>query len=137
MPPAARRRCAWTPGISTRLNDFRQDFRRHAVCAAVAAARRRPVRWDSDHVVLLDDETQALPVRLFVTICSTGCISASTSRCLYQPHCRVGHWYTQYEKTLLRALLEPTAELRKLESAGITLRVWRYWKSRNRCRGRR
>lgn len=39
----------------------------------------RPVRWDSDHVVLLDDETRRLPVRLFVTICSTGCISASTS----------------------------------------------------------
>ncbi|MFP1453024.1 L-rhamnose isomerase [Escherichia coli] len=33
-------------------------------------------------------------------------------------------------------MLEPTAELRKLEAA-ITLRVWRYWKSRNRCRGRR
>lgn len=30
----------------------------------------------------------------------------------------MGHWYTQYEKALLRALLEPTAELRKLESAG-------------------
>ncbi len=31
----------------------------------------------------------------------------------------MGHWYTQYEKkALLRALLEPTAELRKLEAAG-------------------
>ena len=34
--------------------------RRHAVCAAVAAHVSRPVRWDSDHVVLLDDETQAI-----------------------------------------------------------------------------
>ncbi len=38
------------------------------------------------------------------------------------------------KKALLRALLEPTAELRKLDRRAITLRVWRYWKSRNRCR---
>ncbi len=29
----------------------------------------------------------------------------------------MGHWYTQYEKSPA-ALLEPTAELRKLEAAG-------------------
>ena len=49
---------------------------------------------------------------------SPGAYRPRLLRCLYQPHCCVGYWYTQYEKALLRALLEPTAELRKLEAAG-------------------
>lgn len=39
----------------------------------------RPVRWDSDHVVLLDDETRRLPAKLSVMTCSTACTLASTS----------------------------------------------------------
>lgn len=40
----------------------------------------RPVRWDSDHVVLLDDETQAIASEIVRhDLLSTGCISASTS----------------------------------------------------------
>ena len=39
----------------------------------------RPVRWDSDHVVLLDDETQPSPAKSFAITCLTACTSASTS----------------------------------------------------------
>lgn len=39
----------------------------------------RPVRWDSDHVVLLDDETQAIASGSSATTCSTAYTSASTS----------------------------------------------------------
>ncbi|XPE36678.1 L-rhamnose isomerase [Shigella flexneri] len=39
---------------------------------------------------------------------------------------------------MLRALLEPTAELRQAGSGGrLHCASWRYWKSENRCRGRR
>lgn len=39
----------------------------------------RPVRWDSDHVVLLDDETRRLPAKSCVSVCLIRCTSASTS----------------------------------------------------------
>ncbi len=39
----------------------------------------RPVRWDSDHVVLLDDETGPSPAKSFAITCLTACTSASTS----------------------------------------------------------
>ncbi len=39
----------------------------------------RPVRWDSDHVVLLDDETQAIASEIVRHDLLDGCISASTS----------------------------------------------------------
>lgn len=39
----------------------------------------RPVRWDSDHVVLLDDETQAIASGSCATTCLTAYTSASTS----------------------------------------------------------
>ena len=40
----------------------------------------RPVRWDSDHVVLLDDETQAIASEIIRhDLCSTAYTSASTS----------------------------------------------------------
>lgn len=79
----------------------------------------RPVRWDSDHVVLLDDETQAIAseiVRhdLFDQVhIGLDFFDASINR--------IAAWVIgtrNMKKALLRALLEPTAELRKLEAAG-------------------
>ena len=79
----------------------------------------RPVRWDSDHVVLLDDETQAIAseiVRhdLFDRVhIGLNFFDASINR--------IAAWVIgtrNMKKALLRALLEPTAELRKLEAAG-------------------
>lgn len=79
----------------------------------------RPVRWDSDHVVLLDDETQAIAseiVRhdLFDRVhIGLDFFDASINR--------IAAWVIgtrNMKKALPRALLEPTAELRKLEAAG-------------------
>ena len=79
----------------------------------------RTVRWDSDHVVLLDDETQAIAseiVRhdLFDRVhIGLDFFDASINR--------IAAWVIgtrNMKKALLRALLEPTAELRKLEAAG-------------------
>jgi len=39
----------------------------------------RGVRWDSDHVVLLDDETRPSPTRSSAAACSIGSRSGSTS----------------------------------------------------------
>lgn len=79
----------------------------------------RPVRWDSDHVVLLDDETQAIAneiVRhdLFNRVhIGLDFFDASINR--------IAAWVIgtrNMKKALLRALLEPTDMLRKLESDG-------------------
>lgn len=79
----------------------------------------RPVRWDSDHVVLLDDETQAIAneiVRhdLFDRVhIGLDFFDASINR--------IAAWVIgtrNMKKALLRALLEPTAHLRKLEESG-------------------
>ena len=79
----------------------------------------RPVRWDSDHVVLLDDETRQ--IMLEVTRCNAlervmialDYFDASINR--------IGAWVTgarNTRKALLAALLEPTDTLRKLEAGG-------------------
>ncbi len=79
----------------------------------------RPVRWDSDHVVLLDDETQAIAheiVRhnLFDRVhIGLDFFDASINR--------VAAWVIgtrNMKKALLRALLEPTGQLRQLEQQG-------------------
>ncbi len=79
----------------------------------------RPVRWDSDHVVLLDDETQAIAseiVRhnLFDRVhIGLDFFDASINR--------VAAWVIgtrNMKKALLRALLEPTDQLRQLEASG-------------------
>lgn len=79
----------------------------------------RPVRWDSDHVVLLDDETQALageivrsgaPERVAVAL---DYFDASINR--------VAAWVVgarNVRRALLRALLEPALRLAELEAAG-------------------
>lgn len=79
----------------------------------------RPVRWDSDHVVLLDDETRAIASEiirhnLFDRVhIGLDFFDASINRIA-----ALGDWHPQYEKALLRALLEPTAQLRQLENDG-------------------
>ncbi len=79
----------------------------------------RPVRWDSDHVVLLDDETQAIAneiVRhdLFDRVhIGLDFFDASINR--------IAAWVIgtrNMKKALLRALLEPTGQLRQLEQQG-------------------
>lgn len=79
----------------------------------------RPVRWDSDHVVLLDDETQAIAneiIRhnLFERVhIGLDFFDASINR--------IAAWVIgtrNMKKALLKALLEPTAMLRQLEQEG-------------------
>jgi L-rhamnose isomerase len=77
----------------------------------------RPVRWDSDHVVLLDDETQAVANELVrgdvldrVSI-ALDFFDASINR--------VAAWVIgtrSVRRALLRALLEPAAQLAEIES---------------------
>lgn len=79
----------------------------------------RPVRWDSDHVVLLDDETQAIANEIVrnnllerVTI-GLDFFDASINR--------IAAWVIgtrNMRKALLKALLEPTAQLKRAESNG-------------------
>ena len=79
----------------------------------------RAVRWDSDHVVLLDDETQAIANELVrggvLDRVSIGLdfFDASINR--------VAAWVIgtrNVRKALLRALLEPTATLMDVEARG-------------------
>ncbi|MDU1573606.1 MAG: L-rhamnose isomerase [Pantoea sp.] len=79
----------------------------------------RPVRWDSDHVVLLDDETQAIASeivrhQLFDKVhIGLDFFDASINR--------IAAWVIgtrNTKKALLRALLEPTDRLRQSEAAG-------------------
>ncbi|MBE5251652.1 L-rhamnose isomerase [Mixta mediterraneensis] len=79
----------------------------------------RPVRWDSDHVVLLDDEMQAIASeivrhQLFDKVhIGLDFFDASINR--------IAAWVIgtrNAKKALLRALLEPTDHLRKIEAEG-------------------
>lgn len=79
----------------------------------------RPVRWDSDHVVILDDELQAIMNE--VVRCNAlnrvnlalDYFDASINR--------IAAWVVgarAAQKALLKALLEPTAKLQKIEEQG-------------------
>jgi len=79
----------------------------------------RPVRWDSDHVVLLDDETQAIASEIvrhnLFNRAHIGLdfFDASINR--------IAAWVIgtrNMKKALLKALLEPTDLLKKLEAEG-------------------
>ena len=79
----------------------------------------RGVRWDSDHVVIFDDETKEIMKeivranaleRVFI---ATDYFDASINR--------ISAWVTglrYVKKALLYALLEPSAELKKLQESG-------------------
>ncbi len=97
----------------------------------------RPVRWDSDHVVLLDDETQAIASEiirhnLFDRVhIGLDFFDASINR--------IAAWVIgtrNMKKALLRALLEPTPSCASWRTTAITPPAWRCSKSKNRCRGR-
>ena len=85
----------------------------------------RPVRWDSDHVVILDDETQAIATeivrnQLFDKVhIGLDFFDASINR--------IAAWVIgtrNAKKALLRALLEPIDQLRQAENEGdYTLRL--------------
>ena len=79
----------------------------------------RPVRWDSDHVVILDDELQAIAQSLVRTglyertHIGLDFFDASINR--------IAAWVIgtrNMQKALLKALLEPTADLMKIELDG-------------------
>lgn len=79
----------------------------------------RPIRWDSDHVVMLDDETQAIANEIIrhdlVGRVNIGLdfFDASINR--------IAAWVIgtrNMRKALLRALLEPTAQLKAAELQG-------------------
>ncbi len=79
----------------------------------------RPVRWDSDHVVLFDDETREIAKeivrngaldRVFI---ATDYFDASINR--------ISAWITgvrSVQKALLYALLEPSERLKELQDSG-------------------
>ncbi|HIU31918.1 MAG TPA: L-rhamnose isomerase [Candidatus Caccousia avistercoris] len=79
----------------------------------------RPVRWDSDHVVILDDELQEIAneiirsgqaARIHIGL---DYFDASINR--------VAAWVIgmrNMQKALLRALLEPTAQMKQMELSG-------------------
>ncbi len=79
----------------------------------------RPIRWDSDHVVMLDDETQAIASEIIrhdlldrVTI-GLDFFDASINR--------IAAWVIgtrNMRKALLKALLEPIELLKKVEISG-------------------
>ena len=77
----------------------------------------RPVRWDSDHVVLFDDETRELAKE----IVRCGGLGGSVHMALDYFDAsinRIAAWATGYrnvQKSLLFALLQPNEELKKLQ----------------------
>ena len=79
----------------------------------------RPVRWDSDHVVLLDDETKEMAKEIVKNdaldrvVMALDYFDASINR--------VSAWVTgmrNWQKALLSALLTPWAEMKKLQDEG-------------------
>ncbi len=87
----------------------------------------RPVRWDSDHVTIMDDQTQ----ELFSEIVRAG----ATDRVHYGLDYfdgainRIGAYVIgsrAAQKCMLRALLEPTELIAKWESEGETYKVLTY-----------
>ena len=80
----------------------------------------RPIRWDSDHVVLFDDETKEIARE----IVRCGGLDGSVNIALDYFDAsinRISAWVTgfrNFQKALLFALLQPNAELKKLQDEG-------------------
>ncbi len=77
----------------------------------------RPVRWDSDHVVLFDDETRELCREIVRCGGLDGRVDLATDYFDASIN-RVSAWVTGYrnlQKALLFALLQPEDELRRLQ----------------------
>lgn len=87
----------------------------------------RPVRWDSDHVTLMDDPT----LELFAEIVRAGALDRVHYGLDYFDGAinRTGAYVIgsrAAQKCMLRALLEPTATVRKYELEGKTCQVLTY-----------
>lgn len=87
----------------------------------------RPVRWDSDHVTLMDDPTQ----ELFSEIVRAGAMDRVHYGLDYFDGAinRIGAYVIgsrAAQKCMLRALLEPTEIIRRWELAGETYKVLTY-----------
>jgi L-rhamnose isomerase len=79
----------------------------------------RPVRWDSDHVVLFDDELQAI----MSEVVRTGEVGRVNLALDYFDASinRIAAWVVgtrNAQKALLKAFLEPVGKLKKLEAEG-------------------
>lgn len=97
----------------------------------------RPVRWDSDHVVLLDDETQPSPAKSFAITCLTACTSASTSS---MPPSTASRLWVIGTRNMKKRCCAPCwnrpPSCASWRTTAITPPAWRCSKSKNRCRGR-
>ena len=75
----------------------------------------RPIRWDSDHVVLFDDETREIARE--IVRCGTNRVNIALDYFDASIN-RISAWVTGYrnlQKALLYALLQPVDELKKLQ----------------------
>ena len=75
----------------------------------------RPIRWDSDHVVLFDDETREIARE--IVRCGVQKVDIALDYFDASIN-RISAWVTGYrnvQKALLFALLQPEDELRKLQ----------------------
>ena len=75
----------------------------------------RPVRWDSDHVVLFDDETKEIAKE--IVRCGIDKVNIALDYFDASIN-RISAWVTGYrnlQKALLFALLQPVDELKKLQ----------------------
>ena len=78
----------------------------------------RPIRWDSDHVVLLDDETREICRE--IVRCGVGRVNIALDYFDASIN-RVAAWavgYRNLQKALLAALLQPTAQQKALQDEG-------------------
>ena len=77
----------------------------------------RPVRWDSDHVILFDDPTKE--IALEIARCEGAWDAVLVGLDFFDASInRVGAWVTgvrAMEKSLLYALLQPSEELAKMQ----------------------
>ena len=80
----------------------------------------RPIRWDSDHVVLFDDETKEIAKE--IVRCENGIDRTYIALDYFDASInRIGAYVIgtrAAQKCMLRALLEPLAKLREYEATG-------------------
>ncbi|MBQ9387691.1 MAG: L-rhamnose isomerase [Lachnospiraceae bacterium] len=80
----------------------------------------RPIRWDSDHVVLFDDETREIAREIVRTGGLDGRVHIALDFFDASIN-RISAWVTGFrnlQKALLFALLQPNAELKRLQDEG-------------------
>ena len=80
----------------------------------------RPIRWDSDHVVLFDDETREIAREIVRCGGLDGKVDIALDYFDASIN-RISAWVTGYrnlQKALLFALLQPNAELKALQDSG-------------------